>query len=871
MTFLRWIAALLMRGPDGQLVIHDLDEIYSRHRARGMFPPRALWRYSRALVASAFSLWIAGLAGEERLRGGTLQDLRFGLRLFRKHPGPIGIAIGGLALAIGVVTAVFSIVNATLLRPYGMDDPSSVVSVAPPGAPAWVGVSYSQFLLMKDGTSLATVEASVSERARFSATRAGDGLANRPISFVTGGYLQMLGGRPALGRWLEPSDDVAGAPPVIVVSHYFWQHELHADPAVIGSTVWVNEAPVTLVGVLRPEFTGPVKGRRAMWAPFAAYDDLRMGPPITPAAAPRVEVTARLSPHAGIHALQDNLTAIAIRSNAPASGYDGVSPRRGVDVYSAASPVAGRAEGDVMMGLTLVLSVVALVLALACANTAHLLMAAAVTRAREVGVRLAMGATRGRIIKQMVRESLLIGCIAGGLGFVFAIWLVPVFGTTVGASPEVDLSPDWRALLFTVAVAFACGLGAGLSPARYGARGNLLAALQSQGSWRGGALPSRFRTSFVGFQAAVSMLLLVLAALLVRSAITVTSVDVGFDVDRLIGVSFNAPRSGFDEPGYVRAALAAVRNLPSVERASVSQYHPFGSSTNRQRVTVDGRVYQLNGSYSDAELFSTIGVRIVRGRAFTVEEAAAEAPVALISEDVARTFFAGREPLGQSLAAVPLAQNDPRRSATIVGVVADALLHRVDGERSGAIYVPLQAKRSNPPTLIIRTSNPGATARAVEDALRSVDARVEPMTRLIRDGLDSYLDGVRRIAWLIGPVAALALLLAALGVYGVTAFVVGQRTEEVGVRMAIGASSADVIRMLIKDSLRPVVVGLAVGLGLALVASQVLSREIGGISPHDPLSIGGALLILVACALAAVVMPARRAARTDPVGLLRRA
>jgi hypothetical protein len=288
-------------------------------------------------------------------------------------------------------------------------------------------------------------------------------------------------------------------------------------------------------------------------------------------------------------------------------------------------------------------------------------------------------------------------------------------------------------------------------------------------------------------------------------------------------------------------------------------------------VTVDGRAYQLNGIYSDAELFSTIGVRIVRGRAFTVEEAAAEAPVALISEDVARTFFAGREPLGQSLAAVPLAQNDPRRSATIVGVVADALLHRVDGERSGAIYVPLQAKRSNPPTLIIRTSNPGATARAVEDALRSVDARVEPMTRLIRDGLDSYLDGVRRIAWLIGPVAALALLLAALGVYGVTAFVVGQRTEEVSVRMAIGASSTDVIRMLIKDSLRPVVIGLALGLGLALVAGQVLSREIGGISPHDPLSIGGALLILVACALAAVVMPARRVARTDPVGLLRRA
>jgi hypothetical protein len=294
-------------------------------------------------------------------------------------------------------------------------------------------------------------------------------------------------------------------------------------------------------------------------------------------------------------------------------------------------------------------------------------------------------------------------------------------------------------------------------------------------------------------------------------------------------------------------------------------------SVEHDRFTHDGRSFELNVNRSDAEFFSTLGLRVLRGRTFTAEEVAGGAPVALISVSVARAFFGGRDPIGRSLAEVPSERDQRQAPASIIGVVAEALLTRVDGQDYGALYRPLSQQRPNPPSLIIRTATPGVTAVAVENALRRIDVRVRPTALIVREGLDAYLDGKRRLAWLLGPAALLALILAALGVYGVTAFVVSQRTEEVSVRMAIGASSMDVLQLLVKDSLRPVVIGLAVGLGLALVVGRLFAEELAGISPHDPLSIGIALSALLACALVAVVVPARRAARTNPAALLRQA
>lgn len=797
-----------------------------------------------------------------------LQDLRFGLRLLRKHPVPVGISIGGLALAIGVVTSVFSLVNAAMLRPYGMDDPSSVVSVTRPiGNRMRSYWPYEQFLRMRAETTLSAVEAALAERVRFSGSPAADGEAGRRILFVSGGYLSMLGGRPALGRALLPSDDTVGAPAVIVVSHHFWLTRFSGDPSAVGRTVWLNGSPVTVAGVLPADFTGPTEFRPSFWAPFAAFHVLHLGRPFEPTTTTSVEVVARLAPGTALPAAQDQLTAITRRSTTPAAKPDANMAAPVVRLYSAASPIDGPDRAESYTAVACIFAVVGLVLVLACANTANLLLAGAATRAREIGVRLALGSTRIRLVKQMVTESLLLGLTAGSLGLLFAIWFVPVLGSILEMPPEFRAVPDGRVLLFAVATATICGLGTGIAPARYGGRGDVLSALKSQSGGSGTAVPSRLRTSFVGFQAAVSMLLLVSAALLARTAILMTRADIGFDADRLLAVSLSAPRTGFDQQGYFQSALAALRDVPSVERASLTQYQPFGHSVERDYFSQDGRSYALYVDRSDADYLATAGLRILRGRGFTPEEVAREAPVALISDSVARTFFHGTNPLGQSLAG--MSPETAPAPALIIGVVADAIVTQLETQSYGTIYRPLSQKRPNPPSVVVRTANPGTTARAVEDVLRRIDPRVRPTTTIVRSELDAYLGQKRMLAWLSGPAALLALVLAGLGVYGVTAFVVSQRTHEVSVRMALGASQADVLRLLVKDSLRPVITGLVVGLAAALVGSRISAALLAGISPHDPLAIGLAATTLLAVALVAVVAPASRAAKTDPAKMLR--
>jgi putative ABC transport system permease protein len=810
---------------------------------------------------------LRGGARLARLTGDLRHDVHFAWRLFRRRPSPVVMAIGGLALAIGVATVAFSLVNASLLRPYAMDDPASVMSVSRPGLPARIGLPYAQYLRMHDGATLTAVEAALPDRVRFSTAPAADGLANRPILFVSGGYLRMLGGRPLLGRMLDASDDTPAASAAIVVSHRFWQTTLDGDPSVVGRTVWINGAPATLVGVMRPDFTGPVSAPVSIWATLAAVDDVRAGTSLTPDAKTNVEVVARLRPDSTPWAARAELTAIAHPTLE--SGSRTPTDPRSSDVWlqSAASPIDADSGGDTYAILFCVIGIVALILALACANVANLLLAAAMTRAREVGVRLALGASRGRLVRQMISESALLGLIAGAVGVLLSYWMTPLLGAVVQMPPEIDLAPDGRVLIFAAAVALVCGVSAGLSPARFGARGNVVSALQAAGGSRGAAgIPSRLRTTFVGAQAAMSMLLLVAAVLLGRSAMRLARTGAGFDADRLLAVQFDM-RTGPDEIAYIDAARDAVRAIPSVEHVSVIQNAPWGCCIDRYRATSS---FEIHVERTDAEFFATSGVRIVRGRGFTSDDVASGAPVALISENVARRFFGDLDPIGQPLSArVPPDGRD--RPAIVIGVVADSLMSWIGSRDYGAVFRPIGRQRDSAPALIVRTSTPGLTARAVEDALRRVNDRVKSSTSVVQDGLDAFVGGKQRLTWLLVPTAVLALVLAALGVYGVTTFVVGQRMDEVSVRMAIGASATDILRLLVTDSLRPIVIGLAVGLGAALLVARVFAGELGGISPYDPASIAVAIATLTACALAAVLVPARRAAKTDPAALLRHA
>jgi hypothetical protein len=395
------------------------------------------------------------------------------------------------------------------------------------------------------------------------------------------------------------------------------------------------------------------------------------------------------------------------------------------------------------------------------------------------------------------------------------------------------------------------------------------------------------RTSFIGLQAAVSMLLLVGAALFARTALHMTHIDTGFDAGRVLTASITTPEANpkpgspvdFDERAYFRRAVEAVRAIPSVERVGLSELRPFGMSINTVRLLGGGAEYRLYVTCSDAEYFPAAGIRLVRGRFFTDAEAIAAAPVALISESVVRRFYQGMDPIGQSLASLPTGdrgKSDPDKSATIIGVVSDAMLNRVNTEDFGTIHRPMRWADTQkaqgtmaPPTLIVRATNPRAIARQVEDVLRRLDSRARPATWIVQDAIDRFVDNTQVMAWLAGPMAGLALLLAALGIYGVTAFVASRRTQEVSVRMAMGASAADVLKLLVKDGLRPVVIGLAIGLIVALGAGRVFTSLFAGISPNDPIAIGVSAATLLISALVAVVIPSRRAARVDPASILR--
>ena len=858
-----WARALLAVAPLGDRrreVVSDLEELYLDRRARyGL-----AYAHGRLFV-DVVSLW----RGTTRRGGSMRQDLKFAVRLFRRNPAPVAVAVGGLALALGAVTAAFSIVNATMLRPYGMDDPSSVVRVArldhgDRPFPYW---PYPHYARMRAGTSAATLEASSLERERFSAIGPDDPAPAQWTLFVSGGYFPTLGGRPALGRPLMPADDAPGAPPAVVISQHLWSTLFDADPAAVGRTVWLGGVPMTLVGVIEAGFSGPRDPRPAIWLPLALYDEVRGGNPVSPTSGPLIEVVGRLAPDASRGAVEASLTALV---NAPADGRTDSAGARAITVglVAASSPLSEAGEEEYIV-LGCVVAFLGLVLILACANTANLLLAAAATRMREIGVRLALGATGRRLLTQLTWESVLLAVAAGSAGYGMALWLAPVFARAIDVQPEISVAPDWRVLLFALAVAMLCGIGAGLSPARFAARTSVLSVLRAHlGGHDGPRLSTRRRTWFVGFQAAASMLLLALAALLARTAVTTANMDPGLDVDRLISVHLQMRGEGFDQDGYLLRAMDAARNVPGVEGVAQAQQLPFGGSINTLGLeTLSSAAYRLYQQRSDAAYFAATGTRIVRGRAFTDAEVRSEAPVALISEDVVRRFYEDSDPLGQPIARIPT--SNPQPPAIVIGVTADAMTNSLNALAMGTIYRPLARERSNAPGLVVRAANPGAAAHAVNEALRGLDPNVRPSITIVGERFAAFINSKRMMAWLVGPIALLALVLAALGIFGVTAIVVNQRAHEVTVRLAIGATVSDVLRLLTADSLRPVLIGLTVGLLAAVATSRYFASLLSGISPQDPLALALAAGALTASALVAVLLPVRRMAGADPASVLR--
>jgi predicted permease len=852
-----------------------------------------------------------------------IRDAVFALRLFRRQLGLVVMTVAGLALAIGVSTAVFSYVNAVSLRGYWVPDAESVLRLSLAGelfdskrAGGGPGLSGNWAFsdvdrLRRDSTTMEIVAI----QAVYGALRdRRDDDSRRPAPHgmaVTGDFFRVMGATPRRGRLLSPADDQPGAALAVVLSEGYWKAGFDADRDIIGRTLWLDGEPVVVVGVTARPFTGPDPdgaGGAAYWVALQPYGDLRVRLQNARAAterarferlsrtprldaaereslktlsaglaaparvlSPTVTVFGRLRPGVSREHAHAETTALATAYGAE-RGQNVSDGRPAIAVQS----LAERRAGDGLSGETMAMLFggVALVVLLAVANVANLLLAGAARRHREIGVRLALGAGRARVVRQLLTESLLLAGAGAAGGLAAAAWLVPAMAALWDVNPTLDVSLDGTSLAFTLALSLFVAIAAGLAPARAGARGDVHAALKNE---RGAAprLRSRLRSTLVGVQAAVSIGMLVVAALLARSFVKAAAGDLGFDHRRLVAVQIGLGR-GYDMPRiqqYLDAALDRIRQLPPVAAAAWGSGTPI-STRGTQRLP-DGRV--VLREHVSVDYFEVMGIRFARGRRFTPAEVASRAPVAIVSESFARAYWPDQDPIGQMLDPIwgpPRARSsgsgfDTPAGTRIVGVVADTITSLDIWYAAPTIYIPLRPDDRNH-TLLVRThGEPEAAMGALRSALLSIDPEQSQGIRLTRDAWARQLRQPMRFSALAAVVAGTALGLAVIGLFGVTAFIVSQRRHEVSVRMSLGALPRQVVTLMFRDSLRPVVIGLAAGLLASLWFSRLLQSVLYGVDSRDPLAVVAATTVLIAATGLAAFLPARRAARANPAELLR--
>jgi putative ABC transport system permease protein len=875
----RWLLRLtrVPRDRRGE-VQDDLLELFTvRLGDRGRL--RAHWRLYRDLASLSYRRLPSALQRDPRPRAAVLRDasgdLRYAARLFARQPAILLLAILGLSLGLAVSTAAFSIMNAAVLRGEGLREPGRAPGVLKASerftSTEW---RYGEFLQLRDGATRMQVEAVLTEGASVR-TEAGDGPGpTTNLGFVSGGFFAATGGRVALGRVLDRADEQQLDSPPVVVSFVFWSTRLNRDPAVIGRPIRVGRTTATIVGVAERGFSLP--NLRMVWMPMSAFGAVYNSERLDGRSNASVQVFGRLQPGVSLAEAEAQLSGVAstLPVDQAASGAGDSRLRAILDTDTGLGRTAGSARLAVAV---FVFVVIGLVLLLACANVASVLVSTAITREREMGVRAALGASRWRIVRQLLTESLALGAIAAAIGLMLAYWALPTVGIMVEAPAAADIAPDVTVFAFLGLVTLLTGVGAGLAPAWHGRGADLVTPLKGEGAGRRLVAPRRLRSTLITMQAAVSVLLIVMATLFVRASVRAATIDVGFDSERLYAVSATLSGTGNDNGAGIRAfwarAIAELQSVPGVTAVALTELTPFGDVT-KTSIAGDGRnrvVVHLNRTR--AEYFETMGLRLMSGRIYTRDEVAAKAPVAVVSESLARAYWHGESPLGDALPepiklpALPAAAVRP----VIVGVVADAIPARLNDHSAFAVYEPLDPSSEIFARLMIRVA-PG-TSGVIDDAvqrLRSIDARADVRVASVAAQLEQETSRPRMLATLTVVVGAIAVVLCVIGLYGLTASVVGQRTREMGVRVAMGAAPGDLLRLMMWDGLRPVAIGLAIGIGAALLASRVaVSSLLFGVSPQDPLAFGGAAAILLTSATLAVLVPTRRAAAVDAAGVLR--
>ena len=804
------------------------------------------------------------------------QDLRFGLRMLVKNPGFAAIAVGVLALGIGANSAIFSVVYGVLLRPLPYRAPEELVTLLHEGR---YPVSPADFLDWKNQSR--TFE-DMSAAELWGTTLTGGEQPERIVALrATSNIFQLLGNQPALGRTFLPHEDTPGNENVVVLSHGLWLRRFGGDRSMSGRVLTLDVRPYTVIGVMPREFQfAPYWATRAeMWAPL----------PLAERAASRrgrsLRIFARLKSGVSQSEAQSEMTVIAGNL---AKAYPESNSRLTVTVV----PLLEKVVGDVKPALLILLGAVAFVLMITCANIAALLLARASTREREIAIRSALGAGRVRLARQFLAESLLLTLGGGVLGIVLARWgvqlLVALGPADVPRLGSVSLDPV--AVGFTAVISLALGLVFGLAPALKASRVAFSDALKEGG--RGvteGKRRNNVRSFLVVFETALAIVLLIGAALMIRSFVSLQQVDPGFEPRNLLSMVVSVAGSKEAEPErrglFFKELAGRVSNLSGVESASAINHLPLAGDIWTLTLMIEGRPVPLPAERIPAayrvvlpEYFRTMGIRLLKGRDFDGRDVLGAPDVAVINESLARSQWPGEDPIGKRIS-----YGEPGRSPwrTIVGIVQDVKQREWSGPVGNEVYLPylqdtsyLQNRAGHYAlmTLVIRTTpDPARLVSATKAEVWSLNKNLPVSDVLTLEQVVSDVVARPRFnTLLLGIFAALALVLAAMGMYGLISYAVDQRAHEIGVRLALGARQRDVLWMVLRQGLTLAAVGVAIGLPAAMFLARFLSRILYSVSPYDPLSFAFIPIFLLGVTLVATYIPARRAAGVDPVEVLRR-
>lgn len=853
--------------------------------------------------------------------GSLLEDVRFGLRVLVKNPGFTAVAVLTLAVGIGATTAIFSVVDAVLFRPFPYAEPERIVRLwerTPPPRSSMFALSPANFL---DWRAQCTVFEDMAAIKTARPILIGVGEPERVEGMrVSASFFRILGVDTALGRTFTDDEDRLDGERVVVLSHGAWRRRFGADADIIGRNITLGEEPHTVIGVM-PEgfnlilsFWDPEKVE--LWLPYPFMSD-----PPQERRAKRLSAIARLRPEVTLDQARAEIDTITRR-------LEEQYPESNTGWRGIVNPYHSDLVGYVRSYLLLLLGAVSFVLLIACANVANLLLARSVTREREVAVRAALGAGRRRLLQQLLVENVLLALAGGAAGVLLARWGVStIVATSPTAIPRLDeVGVDTRVLGFTLLVCLVTSVVFGLVPALRGSRSDLVESLKDGVTTAITSGRHRGRSLLVAVEIALALILLAGGALLIDTFRRVQNIDIGIESDDVMTMQLSLPRERYAEATgtgstpttanftlwtvgvqhgqLVSGVLDRLARVPGTESVAAVNFLPLGGTGWGTLLFIEGR--QVGEPWPDAprytvndegqphaaslravegDYFSTMGIPLLRGREFTERDGASSPGVAIVSDAMAREYWPGEDPIGKRFLAQD-GQVDEQRSFEIIGVVGDArqvgfeewdmgraagpVMYIPYGQQATA-YVDWQISFRMRVSFVARNAgDPSAVALAMRSAVWELDEN-QPIASIasMEERLSDSLKGRRFNAVLMGSFSVIALVLGMMGIYGVTAYSVGQRTHEIGLRMALGAQPGTVMRMVVWQGLVLTIVGIAVGIGGSYALTGLIARWLYGVGPHDPLVLVGVSLLMSLVALAACLVPARRAARVDPMIALR--